>query len=149
MNDRIQNDWKDVERLEKLQQEYKNLKDKSLKTQMKAQVAEMEKSYQQWVGLRLKGIVRQYGGIPDDYALIPVETDVEGNTVLVGRTSPPRFLEEYREFEVSGPARRDSSICMRPSEMGIVDDVFVTEGEPEINSYYPRDLESLIIRYKK
>ena len=75
MNDRIKNDWKDVERLEKLQQEYKNLKDKSLKTQMKAQVTEMEKNYQQWIDLRLKGIVRQYGGIFDDYALIPVETD--------------------------------------------------------------------------
>jgi Xaa-Pro aminopeptidase len=29
------------------------------------------------------------------------------------------------------------------------DDVFVTKDEPEINSYYPRDLESMIIRYKK
>jgi len=29
------------------------------------------------------------------------------------------------------------------------DDVFVTENEPELNSYYPRDLESLTINYKK
>jgi Xaa-Pro aminopeptidase len=29
------------------------------------------------------------------------------------------------------------------------DDVFVTESEPELNSYYPRDLESLIINYRK
>jgi DNA-directed RNA polymerase subunit B len=69
----------------------------------------------------------QYYRLLEEDGVIPVETDIEGNTVLIGRTSPPRFLEEYREFEVSGPARRDSSICMRPSEMGIVDDVFVTE----------------------
>ncbi|TLN19845.1 DNA-directed RNA polymerase subunit B, partial [bacterium] len=50
-----------------------------------------------------------------------------GNTVLVGRTSPPRFLEEYREFEVKGPTKRDSSVGMRPSEVGVVDTIFVTE----------------------
>jgi len=55
------------------------------------------------------------------------QADVSGNTVLVGRTSPPRFLEEYREFEVKGPTKRDSSVGMRPSEVGVVDTIFVTE----------------------
>jgi DNA-directed RNA polymerase subunit B len=69
----------------------------------------------------------QYYRLLEEDGIIPVEVDVEGNTVLIGRTSPPRFLEEYREFEVSGPARRDSSICMRPSESGVTDAVFITE----------------------
>ncbi|MGC8961172.1 MAG: DNA-directed RNA polymerase subunit B, partial [Candidatus Bathyarchaeia archaeon] len=69
----------------------------------------------------------QYYRLLEEDGIIPVEVEVEGNTVLIGRTSPPRFLEEYREFEVSGPARRDSSICMRPSELGVADAVFITE----------------------
>ncbi|MEM3607504.1 MAG: DNA-directed RNA polymerase subunit B [Candidatus Bathyarchaeia archaeon] len=69
----------------------------------------------------------QYYRLLEEDGIIPVEVEVEGNTVLIGRTSPPRFLEEYREFEVSGPARRDSSICMRPSELGVTDAVFITE----------------------
>src|SRR4030042_2416873 len=49
--------------------------------------------------------------------------------VLIGRVSPPRFLEEYKDFEVRGPTKRDSSICMRPSEEGVVDKVFLTESK--------------------
>ncbi|WP_309492639.1 DNA-directed RNA polymerase subunit B [Candidatus Hecatella orcuttiae] len=59
--------------------------------------------------------------------MISVETEVSGSDVLVGRTSPPRFLEEYKEFEVRGPTRRDTSISMRPSEKGVVDAVLLTE----------------------
>ncbi len=58
--------------------------------------------------------------------IVGPETEVHGSDVLVGRTSPPRFLEEYKEFEVHGPTRRDTSITMRPSEKGIVDEVIVT-----------------------
>ena len=59
--------------------------------------------------------------------IINVESDIVGGDVLVGKTSPPRFLEEYKEFEVKGPTRRDTSIPLRPSEVGIVDTVVVTE----------------------
>jgi len=59
--------------------------------------------------------------------IITVESPVTGNVVLIGRTSPPRFLEEYREFEVRGPTRRDSSVCMRPSESGVVDFVSISD----------------------
>lgn len=69
----------------------------------------------------------RYYRLLEEDGIISAEADVSGNTVLVGRTSPPRFLEEYREFEVKGPTKRDSSVGMRPSEVGIVDTIFVTE----------------------
>ncbi|MEM2394385.1 MAG: DNA-directed RNA polymerase subunit B [Candidatus Bathyarchaeia archaeon] len=59
--------------------------------------------------------------------IISLEAQVAGGDVLIGRTSPPRFLEEYKEFEVRGPSMRDTSVDMRPSETGVVDAVFLTE----------------------
>ena len=52
---------------------------------------------------------------------------VQGGDILIGKTSPPRFMEEYREFEVKGPYRRDTSIGVRPSENGVVDTVVMTQ----------------------
>jgi DNA-directed RNA polymerase subunit B len=58
--------------------------------------------------------------------VISVESYIEGNDVLIGRTSPPRFLEEYKDFDLKGPSRRDTSVTVRPAELGTVDDVFMT-----------------------
>jgi DNA-directed RNA polymerase subunit B len=69
----------------------------------------------------------KYYRLLEEDGVVPIEVEVSGNEALIGRTSPPRFLEEYREFEAKGPTKRDSSICMRPSEKGIVDAVFITE----------------------
>ncbi len=57
------------------------------------------------------------------------EAQVTGGDVIIGRTSPPRFMEEYKEFEIKGPYRRDTSIGVRASENGVVDAVFLTENE--------------------
>uniref|UniRef100_A0A7C3J3X6 DNA-directed RNA polymerase subunit beta n=1 Tax=Candidatus Methanomethylicus mesodigestus TaxID=1867258 RepID=A0A7C3J3X6_9CREN len=59
--------------------------------------------------------------------IIEPESMVSGGDVLVGKTSPPRFLEEYREFESTGPVRRETSISMRAGEDGVVDLVIMTE----------------------
>jgi DNA-directed RNA polymerase subunit B len=59
--------------------------------------------------------------------IIGLESTVAGGDVLIGRISPPRFLEEYKEFEVKGPSMRDTSVDMRPSETGTVDAIFITE----------------------
>ena len=69
----------------------------------------------------------RYYRLLEEDGIISLESQAGGNAVLIGRTSPPRFLEEYREFEVRGPTKRDSSVCMRPSETGVVDSIFMSE----------------------
>ncbi|MEM2118680.1 MAG: DNA-directed RNA polymerase subunit B [Candidatus Bathyarchaeia archaeon] len=68
----------------------------------------------------------QYYRLLEPDGIISLESSVAGGDVLIGRISPPRFLEEYKEFEVKGPSMRDTSVDMRPSETGIVDAIFVT-----------------------
>jgi DNA-directed RNA polymerase subunit B len=69
----------------------------------------------------------QYYRLLEPDGIISLESQVVGGDVLIGRISPPRFLEEYKEFDVKGPSMRDTSIDMRPSETGIVDGIFITE----------------------
>ncbi len=61
--------------------------------------------------------------------VVASEAEVTGGDVLIGKTSPPRFMEEYREFESSGPYRRDTSVGVRPSEGGMVDTVVMTQSD--------------------
>jgi len=69
----------------------------------------------------------QYYRLLEADGVVSLESAVSGNDVLIGRISPPRFLEEYKEFEIRGPTMRDSSVDMRPSEKGFVDAIFITE----------------------
>jgi DNA-directed RNA polymerase subunit B len=69
----------------------------------------------------------QYYRLLEPDGIISLESEVAGGDVLIGRISPPRFLEEYKEFEVKGPSMRDTSVDMRPSENGVVDAIFITE----------------------
>jgi len=63
----------------------------------------------------------------EEDGIIASESNVTGGDILIGKTSPPRFMEEYREFESSGPYRRDTSVSIRPSETGVVDTVVMTQ----------------------
>ena len=63
----------------------------------------------------------------EDDGVVAAESEVLGGDILIGKTSPPRFMEEYREFEATGPYRRDTSIGVRPSETGVVDTVVMTQ----------------------
>lgn len=67
-----------------------------------------------------------YRNLGED-GIIEVESKVQGEDVLIGRTSPPRFLEEIDEFGLAvAHGRRESSIRMRPSEEGTVDMTLLT-----------------------
>jgi len=63
----------------------------------------------------------------EDDGIIASESRVSGGDILIGKTSPPRFMEEYRELESRGPYRRDTSIGVRPSEIGVVDTIVLTQ----------------------
>nr|AIF07977.1 DNA-directed RNA polymerase subunit B (rpoB) [uncultured marine thaumarchaeote KM3_26_A01] len=63
----------------------------------------------------------------EDDGIIASESAVSGGDILIGKTSPPRFMEEYRELESRGPYRRDTSIGVRPSETGVVDTIVLTQ----------------------
>ena len=63
----------------------------------------------------------------EEDGIIATESNVLGGDILIGKTSPPRFMEEYKEFESKGPYRRDTSVGVRPSETGTVDTIVMTQ----------------------
>ncbi|MFZ8858490.1 MAG: DNA-directed RNA polymerase subunit B [Candidatus Caldarchaeales archaeon] len=71
-----------------------------------------------------------YRMLDRDGIAIP-ESEMTGGTVMVGVVSPPRFLEEYVRASAREMVWRDASEAVRPSEVGILDEVFIsrtTEG---------------------
>ncbi len=67
-----------------------------------------------------------YRNLGDD-GITEIESEVRGEDVLIGRTSPPRFLEEIDEFGIAVEhGRRESSVRVRPSEEGVVDMILVS-----------------------
>jgi DNA-directed RNA polymerase subunit B len=68
-----------------------------------------------------------YNNLTDDGLIVP-EVYVKAGDVLVGKTSPPRFLEEEVDF-LTPQKRRETSATMRHGEEGYVDSVVLTESE--------------------
>ena len=69
-----------------------------------------------------------YRLLEDDGIIYP-EAEVREEDVLIGKTSPPRFLGEMDEFSVAANKRRESSVTVRHGEHGTVDMVVVSENE--------------------
>lgn len=59
--------------------------------------------------------------------IINPETPVLGNSVLIGRTSPLRFLSSTAELMTQIANRRETSITVRHGERGNADRIFLTE----------------------
>lgn len=67
-----------------------------------------------------------YRNLGDD-GIVEVESEVKSGDVIIGKTSPPRFLEEQDISLRSKSQRRDTSITVRHGEGGIVDAVILSE----------------------
>lgn len=63
----------------------------------------------------------------DDDGIISPEISVKGGDVLVGKVSPPRFLEEVSVFGIIEEKKRENSLVLPSGEKGIVDSVIVTD----------------------
>ncbi len=95
--------------------------------------------------LRYSGGLIDTVGIPDkevkgyrtehDYryleedGIITPECSVAEGDVIIGKTSPPRFLSSVDEYNLGSNIRRESSVTMKHGQNGIVDFVLLTENE--------------------
>ena len=93
--------------------------------------------------LRYSGGLMDEIGIPDkevkgykseyDYRLLEAdgiiypEARVTAGDVVIGKTSPPRFLSSIDQYNLSVDTRRESSVGLRHGEEGIIDFVLLTE----------------------
>ncbi len=71
---------------------------------------------------------KDYRLLEEDGIIFP-EAQVREEDVVIGKTSPPRFLSSFEEYSLSSNIRRESSVALRHGEGGVVDFVLVTENE--------------------
>lgn len=61
--------------------------------------------------------------------IIYPEARVKEEDVIIGKTSPPRFLSSLDEYNLASSSRRESSMSLKHSEKGVVDFVLLTENQ--------------------
>ncbi len=66
-----------------------------------------------------------YRNLEEDGIITP-QVDVKAGDVLVGKVSPPRFLEEISVFGVVEEKERESSLYVKAGDSGTVDSVMLT-----------------------
>ena len=67
----------------------------------------------------------QYRHLEED-GVAAVGAEMEGDDVVIGKTSPPRFMEDYDTYGREGARKRDNSTQIRSAETGTVDRVIMT-----------------------
>ncbi len=69
---------------------------------------------------------KDYRYLEDDGIIYP-EAKVKEGDVVIGKTSPPRFLSAMEQYSLGNEGRRESSIAVKHGEQGIIDFVVLTE----------------------
>jgi len=69
-----------------------------------------------------------YRNLEKDGIIFP-EAKISEGDVVIGKTSPPRFLSSLDEYNLAAATRRESSVAIPHGEKGVVDFVLVTESE--------------------
>src|SRR3989339_215235 len=64
-----------------------------------------------------------YRFLEDDGVAFP-EADMKEGEVLIGKTTPPKFLSEAKDISIQ--AKKEASVAVRQGERGTVDAVFIT-----------------------
>jgi len=65
-----------------------------------------------------------YKYLEEDGVVFP-EADLTEGDVLIGKTSPPKFLSEAREISIQ--TKKENSVAIKQEEKGTIDAVFVTQ----------------------
>ncbi len=66
---------------------------------------------------------QSYRFLEDDGIAYP-EANMDSGDVVIGKTTPPKFLSEARDISIQ--AKKEASVAIRQEEKGIVDAVFIT-----------------------
>lgn len=69
---------------------------------------------------------KDYRLLEGDGIIFPEAVVAEGD-VVIGKTSPPRFLSSLDEYNLTTSSRRESSMTIKHGERGVVDFVLLTE----------------------
>lgn len=67
-----------------------------------------------------------YKNLDEDGIIMP-EVAIKPRDVLIGKVSPPRFMEEVATFGITEEKRRENSITAKGGDYGIVDSVMISE----------------------
>jgi DNA-directed RNA polymerase subunit B' len=71
---------------------------------------------------------KDYRFLEED-GIVSAESKVAEGDVIIGKTSPPRFLSSMDEYNLTGNTRRESSMTLEHGERGVVDLVLLSENE--------------------
>jgi len=71
---------------------------------------------------------QDYKFLEEDGIIYP-EAKVNEGQVIIGKTSPPRFLSSLDEYNLAAATRREISLALKHGEKGIADLVLLTESE--------------------
>jgi len=71
---------------------------------------------------------KDYKYLEEDGIIYP-EARVSEENVVIGKTSPPRFLNAMDEYNLGANVRRESSTGIKHGEQGTIDFVLITESE--------------------